>query len=217
MRDRKPRGFSLSGIVRLVGLSGLLFPLIAGLLHAATPSALSKPSGPSEVIEALYAELLGTMQNGQHLGAHGRFERLAPVVARSFDVRFMIGSVIGLPWSNMSPDQQQSAEDAFGRYITAVYANRFDSYSGQQFRVLGQLMSNHHGVVRTEIVKSTGEVVSINYLVHDRQASWEIYDILLGGTVSELAVRRSEFSAILRSRGIDGLIGMLNEKADKLL
>jgi ABC-type transporter MlaC component len=38
----------------------------------------------------------------------------------------------------------------------------------------------------------------------------------LNGTISELATRRSEFASILRTRGINGLIAMLNTKADAL-
>jgi phospholipid transport system substrate-binding protein len=46
---------------------------------------------------------------------------------------------------------------------------------------------------------------------------WRIADVYLDGTISELATRRSEFAAILRSRGIDGLIEKLNTKANSLV
>ena len=46
--------------------------------------------------------------------------------------------------------------------------------------------------------------------------TWQIADVYLNGTISELATRRSEFAAILRTRGINGLIAMLNTKADAL-
>ena len=41
-------------------------------------------------------------------------------------------------------------------------------------------------------------------------------DVYLDGTISELAIRHSEFAAILKSQGIDGLIAALNRKADIL-
>ena len=43
--------------------------------------------------------------------------------------------------------------------------------------------------------------------------SWQIADIYVDGTISEVATRRSEFAAILRNQGIDGLIEALNRKA----
>jgi hypothetical protein len=36
------------------------------------------------------------------------------------------------------------------------------------------------------------------------------------GAIREVATRRSEFAAILKSQGIDGLIAALNRKADVL-
>jgi len=52
-----------------------------------------------------------------------------------------------------------------------------------------------------------GEVISDTALISD---------IYLDGAISEVATRRSEFAAILKSDGIDGLIAALNRKADIL-
>ena len=46
--------------------------------------------------------------------------------------------------------------------------------------------------------------------------SWLISDIYLDSAISEVATRRSEFAAILKTDGIDGLIAALNRKADIL-
>jgi phospholipid transport system substrate-binding protein len=45
---------------------------------------------------------------------------------------------------------------------------------------------------------------------------WLISDIYLDSAISEVATRRSEFAAILRTEGVDGLIAALNRKADML-
>jgi phospholipid transport system substrate-binding protein len=44
---------------------------------------------------------------------------------------------------------------------------------------------------------------------------WKIVDVYLTGTISELATRRSEFTAILRSGGPTALIESLGQQADK--
>jgi phospholipid transport system substrate-binding protein len=46
--------------------------------------------------------------------------------------------------------------------------------------------------------------------------TWLIADIYLDSAISEVATRRSEFAAILKREGIDGLIAALNRKADIL-
>ena len=75
-----------------------------------------------------------------------------------------------------------------------------------------------HGVlVRSQIVRPNDAPVSINYVMHDNDEAWQIRDVYLGGSISELATRRSEFTGILRNAGVDGLIAVLNKKADELV
>jgi phospholipid transport system substrate-binding protein len=45
---------------------------------------------------------------------------------------------------------------------------------------------------------------------------WQIADVFLNGTISELAIRRSEFASIRQRQGVDGLIAELIRKADLL-
>jgi phospholipid transport system substrate-binding protein len=71
-------------------------------------------------------------------------------------------------------------------------------------------------VVQTKIVKSDGETTTLNYLMRQNQGSWQISDVYLDGTISQLAVQRSEFHSILRRDGIDGLVMALTRKVDLL-
>ncbi len=167
-------------------------------------------------MRTLYSTLLQTMRNGPALGAQGRYERLMPVIRQVFDVELMTRLSVGPAWTGLTPAQRQQATDAFARYIAAVYADRFDSYSGERLEVTGTQPSTAGQIVKSVIVKSDGEQVHINYLMRQTGAGWQIADVYLNGTISELATRRSEFAAILRSRGIDGLISTLNGKAAAL-
>jgi phospholipid transport system substrate-binding protein len=123
---------------------------------------------------------------------------------------------VGPTWTRLTAEQKRRAVQAYSRYIAAIYATRFDDYAGEKFQVLGEQQIKHGTLIKTQIIKSNGEPVSINYVVHDNDTAWQIRDIYLSGSISELATRRSEFSAILRSNGIDGLIASLNKKADDL-
>ena len=46
---------------------------------------------------------------------------------------------------------------------------------------------------------------------------WRIVDVLLDGSISELAMRRSEYRRVLKKNGVDGLIQTLNSKAAQLV
>jgi phospholipid transport system substrate-binding protein len=71
-------------------------------------------------------------------------------------------------------------------------------------------------MVKSQIIKANGEPVMVDYLMRRSGDSWLISDIYLDSAISEVATRRSEFAAILKNEGIDGLIAALNRKADLL-
>lgn len=178
-------------------------------------AAVPGPS-PNEVIRTFYSELLNTMQHAATLGVKGRYQKLEPAILRTCDVPFMAKLTIGPLWTTLTSDKKRQAARAYGRYITAVYASRFDGYSGEQFKVLDERKIKHGLMVRTRIIKSDGEPVTINYMVHDNAIGWQIRDVYEAGTISELATQRSDFARILRTTGIEGLIVALNKKADDL-
>lgn len=171
---------------------------------------------PTDVVRNFYNVLLDVMQHASALGPRGRYQKLEPVVRGTFDVPFMSRLSIGPSWNRLTPEQKGRAVQAYSRYIAAVYGSRFDSYAGEQFQVLGQQQIKHGTLIKTQIIKSNGEPVAINYVVHDNDSAWQIRDIYLSGAISELATHRSEFAATLRTSGIDGLIDSLNKKADDL-
>jgi phospholipid transport system substrate-binding protein len=156
------------------------------------------------------------MQHAAPLGPKGRYQKLEPVVRGTFDVPFMARLSVGPAWRSLTPEQKRRAVQAYSRYIAAIYASRFDDYAGEKLEVLGQQQIKHGTLIKTHIIKANGEPVAINYVVHDNDNAWQIRDIYLSGSISELATRRSDFANILRTSGIDGLIDSLNKKADDL-
>ena len=173
-------------------------------------------SDGSDTVRSLYATLLSVMQNGTTLGARGRYQQIEPTVERSFDLPFMTRLAVGPAWESLTAAQRAQVAQAFERYIAAVYADRFDRYSGERLQVTGVSPSAGGPIITSQIVKANGDPVNVNYLMHDNGGAWQIADVYLDGTISELATRRSEFAAILRTGGINGLIDTLNTKAARL-
>jgi phospholipid transport system substrate-binding protein len=193
----------------------------AGLVVAMALAILPQPTfagqtSGSATVQGLYDTLLSTMKNGRTLGQSGRFMQLEPVVRRTFDIASMVRLSVGPSWATMSESQRQQVTDGFGRYISAIYADRFDSYSGQKLQVTDEQPAAAGVIVHSQIVKANGEPVKVDYLMRKNGDAWLISDVYLDGAISEVATRRSEFAAILRNEGIDGLIAALNRKADML-
>ena len=177
--------------------------------HAATASG-------GDTVQRLYDALLNTMKNGRTLGQSGRFAQLAPVIRRSFDIGLMARLSIGPSWTGLSEAQRQEVSESIGRYMSAIYADRFDSYDGQTLEVTAEQPAPSGVMVKSRIIKANGEPVKVDYMMRRNGESWLISDVYLDSAISEVATRRSEFAAILKQDGIDGLIAALNRKADVL-
>jgi phospholipid transport system substrate-binding protein len=187
-----------------LGLSALSYPVYAG------------PVSSSDTVQGLYNALVNTMKNGRTLGQSGRFAQLSPVIRRTFDIASMVRLSVGSNWAGLTEAQRQQVSESFGRYISAIYADRFDSYDGQKLEVTGEQPAASGVMVKSQIIKANGEPVKVDYMMRRNGEDWLISDIYLDGAISEVATRRSEFATILKNDGIDGLIAALNRKADIL-
>lgn len=209
--SKKPRSGRNFFALKAIGLAVLL------ALGIGSSPVVAAASNPGATIEGLYDNLLVIMKNGSVLGGSGRYAQLAPVIRRSFDLPYMARLAFGAGWNTVTPAQQQQVTESYGRYISAVYADRFDSYHGQKLEVTGERPDPPYGeIVTSTIIKSDGTPVEVDYLMRPNGGGWLIGDIYLDGTISEVATHRSEFNDILRSQGVDGLIATLDRKAEML-
>jgi phospholipid transport system substrate-binding protein len=193
---------------RFLGLAGLLLIVLAAPARAA---------GPADVIETFYGTLLDVMKNADKLKFDGRYKELKPAIEKAFDLPLMTRLTVGPPWQNVPPDQQRQLVQAFEEFIVSTYANRFDGYSGEKLVVNPAPQKTANGmIVQTQLIKNDGEPVQLNYLMRESNGAWKIIDVFLSGTVSELASRRSEFSAVLRRDGAQGLLHLLEQRSADL-
>src|SRR5437763_3602073 len=160
------------------------------------------PASGGDTVQGLYDALLSTMKNGRTLGQSGRFTQLEPVIRRTFDIPAMVRLSVGPTWTSLTEAQRQQVNESFGRYISAIYADRFDSYDGQKLEVTGEQPAAAGVLVRSQIIKASGEPVKVDYMMRRNDERWLISDIYLDGAISEVATRRSEFATILKKEGI---------------
>ena len=129
-----------AAMLRALALAaGLGLGVVSYPVHAA-------PASGGDTVRGLYDALLNTMKNGRTLGQGGRFTQLDPVIRRSFDIASMARLSVGPTWSGLSEAQRQQVVESVGRYISAIYADRFDSYAGQKLEVTGE-QPNPSGVM----------------------------------------------------------------------
>ena len=163
----------------------------------------------------LYAGLGDVMKRSGDLDFPGRYEVLQPIVAESFDLPFMAELILGRPFKELTAEQQQTWLDTFARLTTSTYADRFDSDSGVRFEIdRVEPAAQGTSLVRTRLLRTDGDPVKLDYRMRKTPAGWRISDVFLSGTVSELALRRSEYGALMRREGFDALLAAVRKKIE---
>src|SRR5215213_4307523 len=185
-----------------------LAALMAILMLLAGGLARGEAAGdPVARVKSYYATLLDTMKEAKRLGVEGRYKKLSPAINAAFDLPAMTRIAVGPTWTTLTPEQQAALVSAFTRMTVATDASRFDGYDGERFEVDPKPAERGADrVVSTRLVPRSAEPVALNYLMRTSGAEWKVIDVYLSGTISELATRRSEFAAILKSGGADALI-----------
>lgn len=190
--------------------------LFAALLLVFT-AAHAQSGDPAAKVKSFYSALLETMKEAKRLGVEGRYKKLSPAINGTFDLPAMTRIAVGPAWTSFTPEQQAATIAGFTRMTVATYASRFDGYDGERFEVEPKVVERGADrIVNTKIV-SGGDTTTLNYLMRPSGGDWKIVDVYLSGTISELASRRAEFAAILRSGGPDALASTLKTRGDKLL
>ena len=187
-------------------------PADAKTAEAPASAAIATPS-----IERLHASLLDLMQNAETLGYNGRVEKIRPVVDDVFDMQFMASKSISRHWKKLSPEDQGRWLDVFARHIAANYAGQFTGFTGESFETLGEEEARSGTrVVRTRLTRPSDDPVQLNYRLREVDGEWRIIDIFLNGTVSELALRRSEYASVLKREGFESLVQIIADKCQEL-
>ncbi len=202
-------------IAGVVGKARMLgFAAVLGLMALAPAQGAEAPA--SRLIERFHETLIGVMKKAETLGFEGRYQKLAPAVKETFNLAFMARFAAGSHWKKLSADQQDRLVEAFSSLTIATYAERFDGYSGERFDTLNEKQFRHTTrLVETGLVKSDGETINLEYLVGERGGIWGVIDVRFK-RVSELAVRRSEYTSVLKRKGFGGLITTLEKKIANL-
>lgn len=199
-------------------LPAIVAAMVALFLGAATPVAATDAetvdAAPARaVIDNLHAAMLETLHGAKVLGYEGRFAKLAPVIAATFDLDFMAEKSVGAHWRKFSDADRKEWRELFEKNMVASYASRMGGFHGQQFRVVGSEPAGHQTItVRTTILDPDKEEISITYRLREIAAGWRVIDLYLKGTVSELAVRRSDYAGVLRTGGFPALKQSILEK-----
>jgi phospholipid transport system substrate-binding protein len=205
VEDKKRSMLTLLRIRRAV--SCLVTAVLLALPVASAPAG-SMDRTTAAPIEALDQALVGIMRAGRQTPFQQRAAMLAPVVERAFDLPEILQISVGPGWLTLSAEQQAALLAAFRQY----------TIDGQRFVIspATRTLSDGRQVVDTQLIPKTGTAHTLDYVMQKTDAGWKVVDVLADGSISRVALQRSDFSALFDKGGAPALEARLHEKTEAL-
>jgi phospholipid transport system substrate-binding protein len=191
---------------------------VAGIRPSGVRPGQAQTAGQPDArrpVEELYAALTGAMR--ANLPFAQRFNQLAPAIDRAFDLNTILQTSVGLRWASLDEASRSQLFSVFRTFTIASYTANFDKDGGVKFNVLPQeRASGSEVIVESTLTPASSDPVRIDYLMRGETNGWRIVDVLLNGSISRVAVQRSDFRSLLASGSPAPLIDSLKHKVSEL-
>ena len=128
------------------------------------------------------------------------------VVKNSYDLEKMGKMIIGVHWKQINTATKHEFIDVFKRYISVNYFRRFNKINKLNFKYQKVQVIGDQFRLAGVILTADSEKVKIDYLLGFKNKQWKIFDVLLDGSISEIATKKSDFKKIINDKGVTGLI-----------
>jgi len=179
--------------------------------------ALAQQVTPDQLVQKITDDVLAAIKSDKDLAAGDKQkaiklaeEKVLPYIDFEQATRLAVGRA----WRQATPEQQKRLVSEFRNMLVRTYSNAISAYQGQTLKVLpsrGGKQDPEETTVRTQFVRSGGQPLPIDFTMHQKEGTWKVYDIVVEG-VSLVMTYRSEFDAVVKQEGIDGLIKRLASK-----
>jgi phospholipid transport system substrate-binding protein len=195
-------------------MTGLLRALMLWMAVALPVSA--QDSEPEALVKKITEEVLAALKTDKQLAAGDR-EKAVKLAEQKIlphvDFEEATRLAVGRGWKEASPEQRKKLIAEFRNMLVRTYSNAIGTYEGQTMKVLPSRVKPGEGeaTVRNQFLRPGGKPILIDYSMRKTDSGWKIYDIVVEG-VSLVLTYRSEFDAVVKQEGIDGLIKRLGQK-----
>ncbi|MEO8018427.1 MAG: ABC transporter substrate-binding protein [Pseudomonadota bacterium] len=184
------------------------------------PTAESKAvdaSGPSQLIESSAQILLAGIDARRaefHKDPTGLYELVANTLLPHFDTPYAAQLVLGPHWRTATPDQRKRFVDAFYKSLLYTYGDAMVDFTGDRLKVFPTKVADadERATVRTEIKRSNGTKVAVNYSLRKSNGEWKAWDVVIDG-ISYVKSYREDYGAEVQQKGLDAVIARLEAKA----
>ena len=138
------------------------------------------------------------------------------IVESSYNVEKMISAIIGGRWKNISDQNKDRLQKSFRKYIAKNYISQFRKIKNPEFRNIEEKkIGEKYWLINSKLIL-TNEEIKIDYLLTFENNQWKIFDILLAGSISEIATKKSEFQKHLADGNYEVLIKKLENTKNEI-
>jgi phospholipid transport system substrate-binding protein len=188
------------------------------LLFAGQARAATTP--PDALVKTVTLEVLEIVSKDKEIQA-GNVQKVIGLVEAKvlphFSFESMTALAMGVNWRNATPEQKTRLVQAFKILLVRTYASAITSYRDERFEFLPLRAkpTDTDVTVKVRVLKPGRQAVAIDYDMENTAGGWKCYNVYVAG-VSLVLNYRTEFAAEIRRSGVDGLIGVLEAKNQKL-
>jgi len=182
-----------------------------------TPAAVDA-SGPSQLIESSANILLTGID--QHRAEFrkdptGLYKLVESTLLPNFDTPYAAQLVLGKHWRTATAEQRKRFVDAFYKSLLYTYGDAMIDFTGDRLRVIPTKVApaDVRATVRTEIKRSNGTTVQVNYTLRKVNEVWKAWDVVIDG-ISYVKSYREDYGAEVDQKGLDAVIARLEAKAN---
>jgi len=191
-----------------------LFALLSGLLLALSVGA--QEMKPDELVKKVTDDVMAAIKSDKQLAAGDKQKALKLAeekIIPHIDFEEATRLAVGRAWRQATPEQRTQLIAEFRRMLVRTYSNAISAYEGQTVKVLPLHMKEGETdvTVHNQCIRPGAKPVQLDYQMRKVGSEWKIYDIVVEG-VSLVLTYRSEFDAVVKQEGIDGLVKRIAQK-----
>ena len=190
------------------------FIFLAALLP---PAAADAQQAPVDVLKEMSDRVIAIVtQDPGVLDDHARLRTIADaIIVPHVDFQVFSQWVLGKYWRNATPEQRRIFVREFKELLINTYLASVTSQGYQNqvihYEPLRAGLEDGKVTVNAVVEQSHGPLIHVQFRMYRNESDWLVYDVVVEG-VSLVATHRSSFSTIIREKGLDGMIAMLEER-----
>ncbi|MDP2152247.1 MAG: ABC transporter substrate-binding protein [Methylotenera sp.] len=169
-----------------------------------------------ELVKRTADDVLGVIKSDKDIQAGDQkkiFALAEEKILPNFDFDRVCRMVLGKNWRSATPEQQAAFQKEFRTLLLRTYATALGKYKDQviEYKPMRAEAGAKNVSVKTQILQSGGQPISVDYSLVKAENGWKVYDIVIE-SVSLVTNYRSQFSSEIRQNGMDSLNKKLADK-----